>query len=86
MLEFALRILLWECETKIYRWAHSITNDVDECVQICIFRVGTRLILMSFLKVQAHLGKKFSKTAGIILRSRADVPALGTILNTILPK
>jgi len=35
MLDFALRILLWECETKILRWAHNITNDVDECSNLC---------------------------------------------------
>ena len=44
MLEIALRILLWECETKIRRRAHNITSDVEECGQIHILRVGTRLI------------------------------------------
>ena len=45
MLDFALRILLWECETIIRRIAYNTTYDVDECVQICILRVGIRLIL-----------------------------------------
>ena len=41
---------------------------------------------MSFIKVQVRLSKKFLKTTGIIVCSRVDVPALGTILNTILSK
>ena len=84
MLEFALRILLWECETIIRRRAHKITNDDEECVQNHILRVGIQLILMSFLKVQVRLSKKFSKTMKMILRSLVYVPAFGTIVNTIL--
>ena len=66
MLDFALRILLWECETKIGRRAHKITNEFDECAQICILRVGTQLRLMLFLKVQVRLTRNLGDAKACI--------------------
>ena len=50
------------------------------------YELGPDCYLMSFLKVQVRPSKKISKTTEMIIRSRVDVPALGTIPITILSK